>query len=42
MEGDEEKELALYRRRAALTASQQELLASPVERHYAKHRRRAR
>ncbi|HSM34839.1 MAG TPA: DNA primase [Longimicrobiales bacterium] len=42
LEGDDAKELELYRRRAALTARQQELLASPVERHYAKHRRRTR
>ena len=42
LEGDDARELELYRRRAALTARQQELLASPVERHYAKHRRRTR
>jgi len=42
LQGDEEEERALYRRRAALTESQRELLATGVERQFMKHRRRAR
>lgn len=42
LQGDEDKERALYRRRAALTKNQRELLATGVERQFVKHRRRAR
>lgn len=42
LQGDEEEERALYRRRAALTESQRELLATGVERQFMRHRRRAR